>query len=113
VATFATVEDACQSRLFEDAGFGTGWEPASLVLHAARRLVVLASRAPADPSSARAHHLAALARPRRLWALGGVDVVVAFVDAPGVVTGDRFGRRRRRADPDLHEPPGGVHQHAG
>ena len=28
VATFATIEDACQARLFDEAGFGSGWAPA-------------------------------------------------------------------------------------
>jgi hypothetical protein len=41
VATFVTVEDACQARLLEEAGFGTGWGPAPLVVHGSRRLVTL------------------------------------------------------------------------
>jgi hypothetical protein len=41
LATFATVEDACQARLFADAGFGAGWGPAPLVVHGSRRLVAL------------------------------------------------------------------------
>lgn len=41
VATFATVEDACQARLFKDAGFGAGWAPAPLVVQGSRRLVAL------------------------------------------------------------------------
>jgi hypothetical protein len=41
VATFATVEDACQARLLADAGFGTGWAPAPIVLHRSRQLVAL------------------------------------------------------------------------
>ena len=37
VAVFATVEDACQARLFADAGFGTGWAaPAPLLVHRSR-----------------------------------------------------------------------------
>jgi hypothetical protein len=37
VATFATVEDACQARLFDDAGFGAGWAaPAPMVVHRSR-----------------------------------------------------------------------------
>jgi hypothetical protein len=37
VATFATVEDACQARLFHDAGFGAGWvAPAPLLVHRSR-----------------------------------------------------------------------------
>jgi hypothetical protein len=32
VATFATVEDACQAKLFDDAGFGTGWAPPAPLL---------------------------------------------------------------------------------
>jgi hypothetical protein len=28
IATFASLEDACQAKLFLDAGFGPGWQPA-------------------------------------------------------------------------------------
>jgi hypothetical protein len=39
VTTFATVEDACQARLLEESGFGTGWGPPPLVVHGSRRLI--------------------------------------------------------------------------
>jgi hypothetical protein len=41
VATFATIEDACQARLSDEAGFGSGWAPAPLVVQGSRRLVAL------------------------------------------------------------------------
>jgi hypothetical protein len=41
VATFVTVEDACQARLFDEAGFGAGWAPAPVVVQRSRRLVAL------------------------------------------------------------------------
>jgi hypothetical protein len=41
VATFATVEDACQARLLADAGFGTGWAPVPRIVHRSRQLVAL------------------------------------------------------------------------
>jgi hypothetical protein len=41
VATFATIEDACQARLFDEAGFGSGWASAPLVVQGSRRLVAL------------------------------------------------------------------------
>jgi hypothetical protein len=41
LATFASVEDACQARLFADTGLGPGWAPMPLVVHRARRLVAL------------------------------------------------------------------------
>jgi hypothetical protein len=41
VATFATIEDACQARLFDEARFGSGWAPAPLVVQGSRRLVAL------------------------------------------------------------------------
>ena len=37
VATFVTVEDACQARLLDEAGFGAGWAaPAPLIVHRSR-----------------------------------------------------------------------------
>jgi hypothetical protein len=41
VATFATVEDACQARMLDGAGFGSGWAPAPMVLEGASGLQAL------------------------------------------------------------------------
>jgi hypothetical protein len=41
VATFTTVEDACQARLFDAAGFGAGWSAPAPVVVLRSRLVAL------------------------------------------------------------------------